>query len=124
LDYTLTPGDFVSSSATTGQTGFEAITGSVVDGIVDLFAVSYTAADDNPNGLYAIADTLSATTAGSETFTELASSPGSGQENFKGVSFDPAAVPEPSTWVMILSGISVLCVVAYGQKLRQATGKF
>jgi hypothetical protein len=111
LQYVLTPSTFVPAnetvSATSGQTGFEAITGQVVGGTVDLYAVSYTAGDNNPNGLYAIADTLSATTSGSETFTELAAAPGSGQENFKGVVM---VVPEPSTWAMLLGGLALLFV--------------
>jgi hypothetical protein len=109
LQYVLTPSNFVSPTlavnATSGQTGFEAITGQVIDGTVDLYAVSYTAGDDNPNGLYAIADPLAATTAGSDTFTELAASPGDGDENFKGVVL---VAPEPSTWAMLLGGLGLL----------------
>ncbi len=119
LQYVLTPSNFVpanqAAGATSGQTGFEAITGQVVGGTVDLYAVSYTASDDNPNGLYAIADTLSATSGAGESFTELAFAAGSGQENFKGVSFAPQAAPEPSSWA--LAG---LCLAAFAW-LRQRT---
>jgi len=112
LQYVLTPSNFVpanqAAGATSGETGFEAITGEVVGGVVDLYAVSYTAGDDNPNGLYAISDTLTATSDAGETFTELASAAGSGQENFKGVAFTPEAAPEPSSWA--LAGI---CLAAF-----------
>jgi hypothetical protein len=122
LDYVLRPSSFVSPSsavsATTGETGFEAITGEVVGSTVDLFAVSYTAGDDNPNGLYSLADSLSATTIapGSETFGELASAPGDGEENFKGVVF--MATPEPASWALGLGACGLL--VALRRYRRQA----
>jgi len=119
LDYTLTPTGFVSptlaTTAADGQTGFEAITGEVVDGNVDLYAVSYTAGDADPNGLYAIVDPLSSTTGTGDAFTELASAPGltgsdTADDNFKGVSFAPdaQAVPEPSTWALLGVGFAGL----------------
>ncbi len=109
LQYVLTPSGFVSATAaanaTSGQTGFEAITGQLINGTVDLYAVSFTAGDDNPNGLYAISDPLAATTAGSDTFSELAAAPGSGAENFKGVAL---VAPEPSTWALLFGGLGLL----------------
>jgi hypothetical protein len=112
LAYTLTASTFVSpTSATTaasGETGFEAMALTVNGGNVDIYAVSYTAGDANPNGLYSIVDNLSATslagnasTTTSET-TELQAAPGLGgaggaDYNFKGVAFLPVAAPEPST---------------------------
>jgi hypothetical protein len=117
LDYTLTASTFVSASSATsvssGETGFEAMALTLNGGNVDIYAVSYTAGDANPNGLYAIVDPLSATTlAGgvstttSET-TELAAAPGlsnagGADYNFKGVALTPAAAPEPSTTGMTL----------------------
>ena len=105
LQYTLTDLAFVSptlaATATSGETGFEAVTGQLVNGQVKLFAVSYTAGDDNPNGLYAITDTLSSTTGAGETYTELESAAGNGGQVFKGVSFAPQVVPEPSTWALL-----------------------
>ena len=79
LDYTLTDPNFVSPSsaptASHGETGFEDLAIDVVGGDVDIYAVSYTAGDADPNGLYAIVDGLSDTTAptgaNAESFTEL-----------------------------------------------------
>jgi hypothetical protein len=126
LDYVLRPSSFVSptaaASASSGETGFEAITGEVIGGTVDLFAVSYTAGDDNPNGLYAIADTLSATTyTGNDSFDELASAAGSGQENFKGVAFLPQATPEPASWTLGLGAAAFL--VGLGWFRRNTAGR-
>ena len=119
LAYTLTDPAFVNptlaASATSGETGFEAVTGEIVNGSVELFAVSYTAGDDNPDGLYAITDSLSSTTGAGETFTELESAAGNGGEVFKGVSFAPNAVPEPSTWALAGLGVA-LC--AWGVRAR------
>lgn len=112
LQYTLTDPSFVSptlaASATSGETGFGAITGKVVGGAIDLYVISYTAGDDNPNGLYEITDTLSSTTGSGESFTEIEAAPGSGQQNFKGLTFAPDAAPEPSTWALMLGGLGLL----------------
>ena len=91
LQYTLTDANFVSpataATATSGETGFEAITGQIAaGGLIRLYAVSYTAGDDNPNGLYEITDALNSTTGAGETFTELESAAGNGGQVFKGVS--------------------------------------
>jgi hypothetical protein len=112
------PSNFVSrsssSSASSGETGFEAIAGKVVNGVAYLYAVSYTAGDANANGLYGITDTVSATTLGSQTFTEIAAAPGiqaSGNSPdyvFKGVSFAPQAVQTNDTPVMPVWGLIML----------------
>jgi hypothetical protein len=124
LDYTLRSATLLSTtSATTaahGETGFEAIAGQVVNGQVDLYAVSYTAGDADPNGLYGVVDTLSDTTsaqAANETVVELAAS--GADNNFKGVSFAPQALatPEPSSWV--LAGVGVLAFALF-RRLRRA----
>jgi hypothetical protein len=104
LQYTLTPtgSDWIPAGnpqgANVGESGFEGITGQVVGSgagaTVQLFAVSYTLGDDNPNGLYAITDTLSATSGTGESFTELEAAPGDGSTTLKGVSFAP--IPEPT----------------------------
>jgi hypothetical protein len=124
LAYTLTDPNFVSpTSATTaahGETGFEALTFQLVGGNADIYAVSYTAGDADPNGLYAIVDNVAATSiptgSNAETFTELEQASGSSDangtdENFKGISFAPSEVPEPSTWALIGGSILVLLAV-------------
>jgi hypothetical protein len=58
----------------------------------------------NPNGLYAITDTLSATSGAGETFTELESAAGNGGQVFKGVAFAPAAAPEPASLALLCIG--------------------
>lgn len=129
LAYTLTDANFVSpASATTaadGETGFEALALKLVGGNADLYAVSYTAGDADPNGLYAIVDNLGATTlptgSDTETFTELEAASGSSNvngtdQNFKGVAFAPEAVPEPSTWLM--AGASILVLLAIRRRTR------
>lgn len=110
LQYTLTPTNFVSptaaASATSGETGFEAIAGQIrAGGLISLYAVSYTAGDANPNGIYQITDNLNGTSGTGETFTEIESAAGNGGLVFKGISFAPNAVPEPSTWAMLLGGV-------------------
>ena len=113
LQYTLTPTNFVSptaaASATSGETGFEAITGQIqAGGLISLYAVSYTAGDANPNGIYQITDNLNGTSGIGETFTELESAAGNGGLVFKGISFSPNAVPEPSTWALLLGGLGAV----------------
>jgi hypothetical protein len=123
LDYTLVDPNFVApnkaTTAASGETGFEALTLKLAGSSVDIYAVSYTAGDANPNGLYAIVDNLSATTlptgSGTESFTELAAAPGltgtnslAGDEIFKGVAFAPQAVPEPSSYAFMMLGLAAL----------------
>jgi hypothetical protein len=115
LQYTLTPtttGWVPASEAATassGQTGFASITGTVVgtgaNATVDLYATSYTIGGEDPDGLYAIADTLDATTSGGESFTELESAAGEGGQLFKGVTFAPTPLPEPTSLALLCLGI-------------------
>jgi hypothetical protein len=112
LQYTLTDPNFVpASQATTvahGQTGFEALTGSVVGNTVNLYAVSYTAFDTDPNGVYSITDNLNAVTPGAgETFDELAAS--GSDDLFKGISFAP--IPEPADYALIAAASAGLFVL-------------
>jgi hypothetical protein len=100
LDYTLT----YKFSTTGTESGFASLTGEVVDGTVDLYATSYTTADDAPDGLYGVADTLSATTDAdaADAVVQLAAS--GPDMDYKGVVLIPAAAPEPSTWALMLLG--------------------
>ncbi|MGA2053393.1 MAG: PEP-CTERM sorting domain-containing protein, partial [Opitutales bacterium] len=99
-----------------GETGFESVTGEVVgsgpSAVVDLFAVSYTLGDADPDGLYSITDNLDATSETGEEFTELESSNdiADGNDVFKSVSFAP--VPEPGSYALIFGGLgAVLALV-------------
>jgi hypothetical protein len=131
LDYTLAPSTFVNpasaTSASSGETGFEDLALTLNGDSVDISAVSYTAGDANPNGLYAIQDSLSAATlptgASTETFTELAEGSGlsnaNGQdENFKGIAIVPQVVPEPSTTSMLI--LTLLGGAAFAWKRKNA----
>jgi len=111
LDYTLVDPNFTMNlTAAHGETGFEAITGEVVGSEVDLFAVSYTLGDADPDGLYSIADNLDASTESGETFTEMEAS--GANDVFKGVSFAPTAVPEPGMYAVIFGGLGAALAVA------------
>jgi hypothetical protein len=94
LAYTLVSPNFTSG----GETGLEAITGTLTNGVASLYACSYTANDAAPNGLYGVTDTLTATSS-TATLTELAAAPGqqtggtNPDYNFKGVSFAPTGSP-------------------------------
>jgi len=145
LDYTLTNGlklgvpytvmDYpTGNNPVTGEPwspetdGLRNIIGHVNgDGTVTIYAVTSTVSGSgdqgaDPNNLVAITDTLSYTTsnqAASETFTTLKSA-GYGQV-LRGVSFTPtSAVPEPSTIVMMMTGLVV--IVSAGLRARVIKG--
>ena len=108
LDYTLQ----YSFSGSSSETGFEALAGQVVNGVVYLYAVSYTANDDDPDGLYGVTDTLSNTsntpTAG-EAIVQLAAS--TTDMDFKGVAIIPAAATDTPTmpvWGLLILGALLL----------------
>jgi len=112
LDYTLIDPNFVTDiTQLHGETGFEALTGEIVgsgpSAQVELFAVSYTLGDGDPNGLYTITDNLDATTESGESFTEMETS--GANDVFKGVSFAP--VPEPGMYGLILGGLGALAAL-------------
>jgi hypothetical protein len=118
LEYTLTPTS--SAWVNSDQTGFEGLAGEIVGSgaasQVDLFAVSYTSGNAEPDGLYSITDTLDATSGTGETFTELESAAGNGGELFKGVAFAPA-VPEPASLSIVLVGGALLMKRRRGAQL-------
>ena len=105
LAYTLKSPNFGS----TGETGLEAITGTLTNGVASLYGCSYTTADAGPNGLYGVTDTLTATSS-TATLTEIAAAPGQQSAgstnpdfNFKGVSFAPIGSPVNS---QVASGVT------------------
>jgi len=119
LAYTLRPSTFVptttATSVSSGETGFESMALRLDgNGNVDIYATSYTAGDANPNGLYAVVDNVSFTTAAQasgESVVELAVASGStnanGEDaNFKGVALVPT--PEPTTAISLVGGLGVL----------------
>ncbi|WP_213775939.1 hypothetical protein [Bradyrhizobium sp. dw_78] len=123
LDYTLANGlHLVSSSASSGTSGLYGLTGEVVtvngQQEVELFATSFSLTDTGQTYLYGITDSLSATSLpGDETFDELAAAPA--DSDFKGVAFAPvAAVPELSTWGMLLLGFAGIGLVSYRRTRR------
>jgi hypothetical protein len=110
LDYTLTY-NFAANGAGDTETGFAGLAAEVVGGNVDIYATSYTSADDAPDGLYGVVDTLADTTAAEaadESVVELAAS--ANDSDFKGVAFVDA--PEPGTWALFALGCAVLLAAA------------
>ncbi len=132
LAYTLTNPNFVApnlaTSAAHGETGFAGLTLRLDgNGNADIYAVSYTAADADPNGLYGIVDNLGAATLptglNAESFVELAAGAGlngsASNVTFKGVSFAPT--PEPSTAsLLILAGLGGAGMVRRRGNVRRA----
>ena len=113
LAYTLSQGlNLSSNSASTGTSGLFGLTGTVVNGEVELFATNYTLSDLDQTYLYGISDLLSATSAqAGESFTTLETA--ATDTNFKGVAFAPVSpTPLPGSAILFLSGIALLGVFA------------
>ncbi|NIJ07377.1 hypothetical protein FHS31_000973 [Sphingomonas vulcanisoli] len=110
LAYTLSAGlGLVTNTSASGTIGLFGLAGqNNGDGTVSLYATSYTIGDTDPSYLFAITDTLSATTGAGESFTTIDSLTGS---KFMGVAFAPdaaASVPEPASWAMMVAGFGLL----------------
>jgi hypothetical protein len=120
------PSNFVSPSQATsvssGETGMESLAGQVINGQVYLYATSYTAGDDNPNGLYGVVDTLSATSLpAGESVVQLAAS--TTDMDFKGVAIVPAApASEPTMPPGALIGLGVILLLVAGRFLAVKNG--
>jgi hypothetical protein len=118
LDYTLSDGlNLVANTHTClvagvatpcGTSGLFGLTGEVVGDDVELFTTNYTLGDTDQTYLYGITDLLGDTTgpAPDESFTQLFAAPA--DTTFKGVSFAPVAVPEPTTWALLLGGFAMI----------------
>ena len=126
LDYTLSAGlNLVPNTDTAGTTGLYGLTGEdvTIGGVqeVELFATNYTIGDLDPTYLYGITDVLGdMANPGNEIFSKLATAPS--DSNFKGVSFAPvAAVPETSTWAMMLLGFAGLGYAGYRRTWKGST---
>jgi hypothetical protein len=91
-----------------GVTGLFGLAGEVVGNKVELFATSYGLNELSPSYLYEITDSLSATNAtyaGNGSFTTLDTA--AAGTSIRGVAFAPEAVPEPSSWALVLVGLGV-----------------
>jgi hypothetical protein len=136
LEYTLSAGLNLVNNANAnsntpiapGVTGLFGLTGEVVGGNVELFATSYGLNELSPSYLYEITDSLALGTSGTpltvpppgETFTTLYSAPTG--TLIRGVAFAPVApaVPEPSTWAMMIFGFVGLGFLAHCRKNQRA----
>jgi len=130
LDYDLVNGLHLVNNANAnsntptapGVTGLLGLTGMVVGNQVELFATSYGLNELSSSFLYEITDSLSFTTASQsqgEQFSVLYS--GDSQTSIRGVAFAPvAAVPETSTWAMMILGLGGIGLLAYRRKKQPA----
>jgi len=117
LLYTLSSGlNLVANTATAGTTGLLSLTGRLVGDQVELFATNYTVGDIDQTYLYGISDTLAATSANGESFSQLAAAPA--DSTFKGVSFAPtaSAVPEPAPVALFGAGLAIMLLTVARRK--------
>jgi autotransporter passenger strand-loop-strand repeat protein len=105
LEYTLSDGlGLVPDSATSGTTGLIGLTGTVVGGVVELFATNSTLGDTDQTYLYGITDTLASTTGAGESFVVLETA--APDTNIRGVSFAPTASATTPTATTVASGFT------------------
>jgi hypothetical protein len=100
--------NLVANTSTSGTTGLYALTGTVSNGNVYLYATNYTIGDLDQRYLYGITDVLASTTqptGAAATFTTLATAPA--DSNFKGVSFVPTYPANSATLTTVPSGLSI-----------------
>lgn len=122
LDYTLAAGlDLVANSATAGTTGLIGLTGTVVGGEVYLYATNETVGDLDQKYVYAIADTLSATTLPTdESFTAIVTA--AADTNIRGISFAPTSSSETTATLVVSSGAVVSETVTSGSTVTVQSG--
>jgi autotransporter passenger strand-loop-strand repeat protein len=104
LAYTLTAGlDLVANTAASGTTGLIELTGTVVGGVVELYATNYTVTETGQSYLFGITDTLSATTLPTaESFTTLETA--APDTIIRGVAFAPTAAAATTSNTTVSSG--------------------
>jgi hypothetical protein len=104
LAYTLSAGlNLVPNTASAGTTGLIGLTGTVVDGVVELYATNATINDLDQTYLFGISDTLAATTLPTdESFITLVTA--APDTNIRGISFAPSAAAATPTVTTITSG--------------------
>jgi hypothetical protein len=98
-----------------GVTGLFGLTGEVVgtgaNATVELFATSYGLNELSTSYLYEITDSLDALApANGESFNTLETA--AAGTLIRGVAFAPEAIPEPSTWALMLGGAGLLAAFA------------
>ena len=104
-----------------GVTGLFGLAGEVVGGNVELFATSYGLNELSQSYVYGITDTLADTTiaqANGEDFSTLYTD-STGQTSIRGVAFAPEAVPEPSTFSLLVPVLLGLGAFAWKRRQQQ-----
>ena len=109
----LVPNSQADNPNTGDATGLYGLAGKVSGDGVSLYATNYNIGDTDSTFLYGITDSLSSTTGTGETFTQLAAAPA--DSNFKGVSFAPASIPEPSPFMLV--GIGFVALLAMRRRI-------
>lgn len=123
LEYTLSQGlNLVNSTtATSGTSGLIGLTGTVVGGVVQLYATNETVGELDQSYLYGITDTLSATSGTGESFTQLMAAPA--DTIVRGIAFAPSQASTTPTTTSVTSGVtSSGVVVTSGSSLAVANG--
>lgn len=122
LDYTLSEGlDLVANTATAGTTGLIGLAGTVVNGDVYLYATNETVGDLDQTYVYAIEDTLSATTLPTgESFTAIVSA--SADTNIRGISFAPTSSSETTETTVVSSGAVISETITSGTTVTVQSG--
>lgn len=122
LDYTISAGlNLVANTATSGTTGLIGLTGKVVGSQVELYATNAAIGDLDPTALYAVSDSLGATTmASGEAFTTLVTA--APDTVIRGVAFAPSVLPVPDAagFGTSLAGLGALALFMRRRRQRAA----
>ena len=122
LEYTLSTGlNQVANTAASGTTGLIGLTGTVVGGVVQLYATTETVGETDPSYLYGITDTLSSTTGAGENFTLLDTA--APDTIIRGIAFAPTqAATTPTVTSVTSNTTSTGIVVSSGSALDVLSG--